>query len=37
MWTSQLTPILELSIWLSHGLYLVAALLSVAGLYSLKR
>ncbi len=37
MWSSQLTPFLEISAWLSHGLIIVVALLSIASVYSLKR
>lgn len=37
MWSTQLTPFLEISAWLSHGLFLVVALLGIASVYSLKR
>lgn len=37
MWNSQLTPFLEISAWLSNGLFLVVALLGIASVYSLKR
>ncbi len=38
MWASQeIVPLLEVSTWLTHGLYVVIALCGLAGLYSLKK